>query len=181
MNSRSAQQTWRNKTEKTGQTTRTKHHRNNKQQQPINQPTNQPHPAKQLARSNQHPLLYTPRHALLPLPPRRWPCTDLSEFAVPSDKKSYADQAATSYEKASVLASSQLAPTHPVRLGLALNYSVFKYEAQEHHTEACAIAKQAFNDALDGLDQVDDETYKDAALIMQLLKDNLGLWQEPES
>ena len=24
------------------------------------QPTNQPHPAKQLARSNQHPLLYTP-------------------------------------------------------------------------------------------------------------------------
>jgi hypothetical protein len=34
---------------------------------------------------------------------------------------------------------------------------------------------------LDGLDQVDDETYKDAALIMQLLKDNLGLWQEPES
>eukprot|EP00900_Chrysochromulina_parva_P020217 jgi/Chrpa1/2829/Chrysochromulina_OHIO_Genome00013563-RA len=105
----------------------------------------------------------------------------LSEFAVPSDKKSYADQAATSYEKASILASSQLAPTHPVRLGLALNYSVFKYEAQEHHTEACAIAKQAFNDALDGLDQVDDETYKDAALIMQLLKDNLGLWQEPES
>jgi hypothetical protein len=54
-------------------------------------------------------------------------------------------------------------------------------QAQEHHTEACAIAKQAFNDALDGLDQVDDETYKDAALIMQLLKDNLGLWQEPES
>ena len=32
-------------------------------------------------------------------------------------------------------------PPHPIRLGLALNYSVFYYEIQGQHSKACEIAK----------------------------------------
>jgi 14-3-3 protein epsilon len=38
------------------------------------------------------------------------------------------------------------------------------------------MAKQAFDDAIADLDNVGDDYYKDATLIMQLLRDNLTLW-----
>jgi len=38
------------------------------------------------------------------------------------------------------------------------------------------MAKQAFDEAIADLDHVQDEYYKDATLIMQLLRDNLTLW-----
>merc|ERR1712113_1107332 len=60
--------------------------------------------------------------------------------------------------------------------GLALNYSVFLYEVQSKHTEACTLAKQAFDEAIAELDTLDEESYKDSTLIMQLLRDNLTLW-----
>ena len=73
-----------------------------------------------------------------------------------------------------------LAPTHPIRLGLALNYSVFLYEVQAKSQEACDLAKQAFDDAIAELDTLDEESYKDSTLIMQLLRDNLTLWTSDE-
>jgi len=38
------------------------------------------------------------------------------------------------------------------------------------------MARQAFDEAIADLDNVEDEQYKDATLIMQLLRDNLTLW-----
>ena len=60
--------------------------------------------------------------------------------------------------------------------GLALNYSVFLYEVKGEQGEACTLAKQAFDDAIAELDTLDEESYKDSTLIMQLLRDNLTLW-----
>merc|ERR1711959_337918 len=77
--------------------------------------------------------------------------------------------------------SACLAPTHPIRLGLALNYSVFMYEVQNKQPDACALAKQAFDDAIAELDTLDEESYKDSTLIMQLLRDNLTLWTSEEN
>jgi len=42
--------------------------------------------------------------------------------------------------------------------------------------KACQIAKQAFDDAIAELDTLNEESYKDSTLIMQLLRDNLTLW-----
>lgn len=74
------------------------------------------------------------------------------------------------------MAKDTLKPTHPIRLGLALNYSVFYYEIMDDSGKACEMAKNAFDEAISDLDNVTDETYKDSTLIMQLLRDNLTLW-----
>jgi 14-3-3 protein epsilon len=99
----------------------------------------------------------------------------LAEFATGQVKKDHADKAQDAYEKATE-AAGELAPTHPIRLGLALNYSVFQYEVQTKTTSACDLAKKAFDDAIAELDTLDEESYKDSTLIMQLLRDNLTLW-----
>jgi len=104
----------------------------------------------------------------------------LAEFAVDAIKAEHASKAEGSYKQATEKAS-QLAPTHPIRLGLALNYSVFLYEVQSKSEEACNLAKQAFDDAIAELDTLDEESYKDSTLIMQLLRDNLTLWTSDDT
>jgi len=59
-----------------------------------------------------------------------------------------------------------LSSTHPLRLGLALNYSVFFYEIKQNANKACKMARDAFDDAIADLDDIDDDFYKDATLIM---------------
>ena len=51
---------------------------------------------------------------------------------------------------------------------------------QTKSKEACELAKQAFDDAIAELDTLDEESYKDSTLIMQLLRDNLTLWTSSE-
>merc|ERR1719355_173826 len=80
------------------------------------------------------------------------------------------------YEEASKVAAAGLPVTHPIRLGLALNYSVFQYEVLGNPEVACKMARTAFEDAIAELDNVAEDSYKDSTLIMQLLRDNLTLW-----
>ncbi|KHG26282.1 hypothetical protein F383_02677 [Gossypium arboreum] len=77
---------------------------------------------------------------------------------------------------ATTTAEAELPPTHPIRLGLALNFSVFYYEIMNSPERACHLAKQAFDEAISELDTLSEESYKDSTLIMQLLRDNLTLW-----
>ncbi|KOC70774.1 14-3-3 protein zeta [Habropoda laboriosa] len=80
------------------------------------------------------------------------------------------------YQEAFDIAKSKMQPTHPIRLGLALNFSVFYYEIINSPARACHLAKQAFDDAIAELDTLNEDSYKDSTLIMQLLRDNLTLW-----
>merc|ERR1719192_662137 len=100
----------------------------------------------------------------------------LSEFQQGSSRKASASAALDAYQAASAVANKDLPPTHPIRLGLALNFSVFYYEILNSPDRACHIAKQAFDDAIAELDTLSEESYKDSTLIMQLLRDNLTLW-----
>ncbi|GMF78778.1 unnamed protein product [Aspergillus oryzae] len=102
----------------------------------------------------------------------------LAEFASGNKRKVAATAAHEAYK-------TDLTPTHPIRLGLALNFSVFYYEILNSPDRACHLAKQAFDDAIAELDSLSEESYRDSTLIMQLLRDNLTLWtssdgQEPE-
>eukprot|EP00954_Amorphochlora_amoebiformis_P029185 1392790-Amorphochlora_amoeboformis.AAC.1 len=94
--------------------------------------------------------------------------------------ESYKKQAKETYMKALDIAEKSLLPTHPIRLGLALNFSVCYYEILGDHTSACDLAKKAFDAAIAKLDSIDESSYKDSTLIMQLLRDNLTLWTAPE-
>ena len=84
-------------------------------------------------------------------------------------------------QNATDVAQTELTPTHPIRLGLALNFSVFYYEILNSPDRACHLAKQAFDDAIAELDSLSEESYRDSTLIMQLLRDNLTLWTSSDS
>jgi len=100
----------------------------------------------------------------------------LAEFATGQARKEAAENSLIAYKSASDIAVTELAPTHPIRLGLALNFSVFYYETLNSPDRACQLAKQAFDDAIAELDSLSEDSYKDSTLIMQLLRDNLTLW-----
>ncbi|GJN03582.1 hypothetical protein PR202_ga21043 [Eleusine coracana subsp. coracana] len=100
----------------------------------------------------------------------------LAEFKTGAERKDSAESTMVAYKAAQDIALAELAPTHPIRLGLALNFSVFYYEILNSPDKACNLAKQAFDEAISELDTLGEESYKDSTLIMQLLRDNLTLW-----
>ena len=65
-----------------------------------------------------------------------------AEFATQEDRKEAAENSLVAYTKANDIAQSELPPTHPIRLGLALNFSVFYYEILNTPERACRLAKQ---------------------------------------
>ncbi|XP_033747557.1 14-3-3-like protein isoform X1 [Pecten maximus] len=99
----------------------------------------------------------------------------LAEFAKGADRQVAAESSLSSYKAAADNAKG-LPPTHPIRLGLALNFSVFYFEILNSAEQACEVAKTAFDDAIQELDSLNEDSYKDSTLIMQLLRDNLTLW-----
>merc|ERR1712118_280147 len=100
----------------------------------------------------------------------------IAEFTSDDRKAAASEDARKAYAEATSVAEKDLAVTHPIRLGLALNYSVFQYEVLASPDEACKMARTAFEDAIAELDNVAEDSYKDSTLIMQLLRDNLTLW-----
>jgi 14-3-3 protein epsilon len=92
-------------------------------------------------------------------------------------KKEYAENSKKSYEEAMTIAK-ELNISNPIRLGLALNFSVFYYEVLNSQSTACDIAKETLDLARKDLANVDedDEEHKDAFSIINLLQENLNMW-----
>jgi 14-3-3 protein epsilon len=65
-------------------------------------------------------------------------------------RKNSADKSLEAYQSATEIAATELAPTHPIRLGLALNFSVFYYEILNSPDKACQMAKTSFDEAIAG-------------------------------
>uniref|UniRef100_A0A8C5E1E6 14-3-3 protein beta/alpha-1 n=1 Tax=Gouania willdenowi TaxID=441366 RepID=A0A8C5E1E6_GOUWI len=97
----------------------------------------------------------------------------LSEVASGDSKKDTVENSQQAYQQAFDISKNEMQPTHPIRLGLALNFSVFYYEILNSPEQACSLAKQAFDEAIAELDTLNEDSYKDSTLIMQLLRDNL--------
>lgn len=100
----------------------------------------------------------------------------LAEVAQGDSRSEIMKSSQDAYRNAFEIAEAEMPPTHPIRLGLALNFSVFHYEILNNPEEACTLAKSAFDLAIAELDTLSEESYKDSTLIMQLLRDNLTLW-----
>ena len=90
----------------------------------------------------------------------------IAEYTSGDEKNKAAQKALQAYTEAGNVAKETLSPTHPVKLGLSLNHSVFFYEIMQNPEKACSMARQAFDDAIADLDNVEDEYYKDTTLIM---------------
>ncbi|XP_054789097.1 14-3-3-like protein B [Prosopis cineraria] len=108
----------------------------------------------------------------------------MAEFRLGEEGKAAADATMSAYKAAQEIANADLPTIHPVRLALALNFSVFHYEILRQYRKAYKMANQAFEEAMSELDTLGEENYKDSTIIMQLLRDNLNLWttdpQEPD-
>lgn len=89
------------------------------------------------------------------------------------------DKSKNAYELATKFAD-QLPCVNALKLGLALNFSVFYYEIDRSAEKACILAKQAFDNAIQDIDAMSEVNYKDSTLIMQLLRDNLSLWSSKD-
>ncbi|XP_012678591.1 tyrosine 3-monooxygenase/tryptophan 5-monooxygenase activation protein, beta polypeptide like [Clupea harengus] len=100
----------------------------------------------------------------------------LAEVAIGEEKAAIIGSSQEAYKDAFDISKTEMQPTHPIRLGLALNFSVFYYEILNSPEQACKLAKTAFDEAIAELDSLNEESYKDSTLIMQLLRDNLTLW-----
>ena len=100
----------------------------------------------------------------------------ISEYATGELHNKVSQNASQAYDDASKIANAEMKTTHPIRLGLALNYSVFYYEVLNDPSKACNLAKQAFDDAIADIEHIEEDQYKDATTIMQLIRDNLTLW-----
>mgnify|MGYP003293209547 CR=1 FL=1 len=100
----------------------------------------------------------------------------LAEFKTDKEHKEVATESMNAYKEANELAES-LACTNPIKLGLALNFSVFYYEVMNDPVTACKIANAAFDQAIQQLEKIEDEQYKDSTTILQLLKENIDMWK----
>ena len=80
------------------------------------------------------------------------------------------------YKEATDMANKELNINNSTRLGLALNYSVFYYEIKKAKEEAINIAKNAFDEAMKIIDDLEISKAKDTLLIIQMLKENLISW-----
>jgi len=99
-----------------------------------------------------------------------------AEFTSGAEHEKAANDAEAAYKAAFDIAEKDIPISSSTRLGLALNFSVFYYEIKNLKAEACQIAKNAFEESIKILDELEDKKAKDTILIIQLLKENLILW-----
>jgi len=99
----------------------------------------------------------------------------IAENAKDSLLESVKQKALESYNQANGI---ELPPCNPIKLGLALNFSVFHYEVMKNHKAACELADKALQEALEKIDELEEDDFRDAKSIIELLKENLTLWKE---
>jgi 14-3-3 protein epsilon len=97
-----------------------------------------------------------------------------------TDDAGHKKKALEAYTAALDTAKSTLAVANPTRLGLVLNLSVFHYEIMKETEKGISLAKSNFDEAVQELETLPEEEYKEATLIMQLIRDNLTLWSEDQ-
>jgi len=102
-----------------------------------------------------------------------------TEVLQEQEKKEIVKEIQRFYEEAEIICN-ELEQTNPVRLGLYLNLSIFYYETMREYRKGIEIAQKTFDDGIKQIVSIEAEEYKDITLILQLVRDNLNLWNRRE-
>ncbi|XP_026191883.1 14-3-3-like protein D [Cyclospora cayetanensis] len=100
----------------------------------------------------------------------------LTEFAQDGNFDHVVQEALQAYDEASKIAEEGLPEGHPVRLGIALNFSVFHFEALSDPAKACELARAAIETPESAISALPEEQARDSESMLKLLQDNLSLW-----
>lgn len=100
----------------------------------------------------------------------------LAEFAQENSFEVVVQKALEAYDQASKIAEEGLPEGHPVRLGVALNFSVFYFEALNDQAKACELARAAIETPPSAISALPEEQARDSESMLKLLQDNLSLW-----
>lgn len=108
-------------------------------------------------------------------------CRYLAEFSKDKERERYSSMALDAYKAAYKHASITLPPTHPTKLGLALNFAVYYHDICDSPERACFLAKHAFDEAIAAVSSSkaavsDQVAIEDSLMILQLLRDDMILW-----
>ena len=93
----------------------------------------------------------------------------LAEVAVGDIRTGVLEDSQKAYQEAFEIAKSKMQPTHPIRLGLALNFSVFYYEILNSPEKACQLAKTVSNLLLFLINSDLTQSLQNCRLLMRLL------------
>ena len=101
----------------------------------------------------------------------------IAEIATDSRWDDSLEAARKFYDEANAIL---LPACNPVKLSIVLNLSVFNYEILKDYRKACAVADRALSEALEKIDDLEEEEFKEAKATIELLKENLALWKEDQ-
>ena len=104
-----------------------------------------------------------------------------AEVSYAEEKDLILDLTEQSYNEAYMLSEEDLPISSIVRVGLALNFSLFYYNHRDMSEEAIIIAKTCFEEACKVVDEIDEIEGKDYILLVQLLKENIVFWTSERS
>ncbi|KAL3117782.1 hypothetical protein niasHT_009828 [Heterodera trifolii] len=104
----------------------------------------------------------------------------MAELVTDDDRTGMFDLAKDAYEKAMDIATDQIAPTDPIRLGLANNFSMFHYEVLKSVDDARKVTKNALALANAEILTFAGPLPEDVTNILSMMKDNMQLWTPKE-
>ena len=105
----------------------------------------------------------------------------IAEVTSGDERASASERASRAYERATAMVMADktgLASTHPVLLGLGLNYAVFHYEIRGDREKAIELARETFDNASDEMDEMSEDSFASAVPVLRLLRDNIALWSK---
>jgi len=102
----------------------------------------------------------------------------IAEVSAGEEKTEMVKATTEAYTAAKDLAAGALHVTDPQRIGVALNFSLFTYNTAQDPEGACKLAREGLEAAIPEMENCSEDDYKNSAMIMQLLQDNMRLWLE---
>lgn len=102
----------------------------------------------------------------------------MAEYITDDRRYKHFDLSVEYYELACEIIHADHPPTNPIRLALALDYSLLFHDVLREPKIALSIAEQAFDDAMEMIDDLTEEDYQKSKHLLDLLESNVKDWQE---